>query len=371
MITNNEYLTEYIHTRGLSQKTQYTIKSVLNHYTTYQETNLYDLLLEADQEEEAGIRWKKRTLKKRLTSYMNHLRTTMDINSAKTYFSIIKTFYRHHEIEIGTLPNWNLRNSKTFEPITYADLPDKEIIRTAVEMSNPKMRSIILFLASTGMSKVDMRNISIKSFINSTSSYHNSNNISDVVAELLDYNKPIIPTWKLRRSKTNKYFITFNTPETTVEILKYLQYRLEQKNITPNDKLFPINEHYFTRKFEELNDAMQLGKIGAYNRFRGHMLRKFHSSQLSKAGMDRSKINVLQGKSNGKVDDVYFYEDEEALKNDYVQHMSELLIFTQVEKIDSPAVLEVKKENQILKSKLEDLEQLKSDVEHIKSWWKF
>ena len=241
MMTDNEYLNEYIQTRGLSHKTYNTLKSVLNHYTNYQELTLQELIQEADQEEEQGIRWKRRTLKNRLTNYMNYLRETMDINSAKTYFSMIKTFYQHHEIEIGKLPSWNLRNSRTYTPITYNDLPDKTIIRTAVEMSNPKMKAIILFLVSSGMSKVDMRSLKIHQFITATQEYHNCNNIIDVITELKKVSEPIIPVWQHRRSKTNKYFITFNTPEATMEILNYLQFRNEHRPLQNDEVLFKIN----------------------------------------------------------------------------------------------------------------------------------
>ena len=30
----------------------------------------------------------------------------------------------------------------------------------------------------------------------------------------------------------------------------------------------------------EINNSLELGKVGPYNRFRSHMLRKFHASAL-------------------------------------------------------------------------------------------
>ena len=63
------------------------------------------------------------------------------------------------------------------------------------------------------------------------------------------------------------------------------------------------------------------------------MLRKFHSSNLSKSGMDKYLINVLQGKSNNAVDEVYFFEDEEKLRKEYINHMHSLLIFTEVKEV--------------------------------------
>ena len=368
MNTNDDYILEYISTRGLSEKTAKNLKNITNNYCQFQQSNLHKLLLEADADEEDGLIWKKRKLKKRLVDYMNHLKTTMSINSAKTYFAVIKTFYEHHEIEVGKLPAFNVRNAKVQKPITYNDLPDKEIIKTAVEVSKPLMRSIILFLSSTGMSKVDMRQLTVNSFITATYDYHKTTDMTTALQILNNLDEPIIPTWKSRRCKTNKYFITFNTPETTSEILNYLQTR---KDLKPTDKLFPIPEHYFTLQFEKLNDMMGLGYVGAYRRFRGHMLRKFHASNLEKAGMNRYKINLLQGKSNNAVDDVYFFQDEKELKKSYINCMDGLLIFTKVEKvsIDDEAVKLLKMENEQLKAEIDEIRQMKKDIERIKEWY--
>ncbi|WP_458454402.1 tyrosine-type recombinase/integrase [Methanobrevibacter sp.] len=368
MISNEEYILEYVQTRDLSETTHQHLKIILKHYCKFQQNNLHTLLTEADQEEEAGIRWKNRKLKHRLIKYMNYLKKHMTLISAKTYFGAVKTFYNHYEIEIGVLPKWNTRNAKISGPISYKDLPDKEIIKHAVEISNPLMRCIILFLVSTGMAKIDMRKLTIQDFIDATQEYHNHDNIYDVVKSLREIDDDIIPVWRNRRTKTNKYFVTFNTPECTYEILNYLQKRLEKEVLTADDLLFPISTDYFTRKFIDLNNMMKLGKVGTYNRFRGHMLRKYHASNLEKNGMNRYKINVLQGKSNGKVDDVYFFEDEEDLKQEYINAIEGVLIFTDAEilKLDSPEVVMIKNENKLLK---DEIKELKNDVDLIKSWW--
>ncbi len=371
MITNEEYIQEYVQTRDLSKNTYYSLKSVLNHYSDYQECSLNELLEEADLEEEQGIRWKRRKLKTRLTNYSNHCKKEMSINSAKSYLHIVKSFYNHHELEIGTLPAINKRNAQVNNPITYNDLPDKDIIRTAVEISTPLFRCLILFLSSTGMAKVDARKLTINDFLIATYEYHKSTDIATAVNKMLEYEDVIIPTWKHRRSKTNKYFVTFNTPECTTEILNYLVLRLSKSDLKLDDLLFPVNEHYFTKKFGELNDMMGLGKVGSYRRFRGHMLRKFHSSNLKKAGMDKYEINVLQGKSNGAVDDVYFFEDENKLREDYIKYMDSLMVFTKVKEINqySFEYLELEKQNTKLKEELGKVDELKKEVAEIRKWF--
>ena len=128
-------------------------------------------------------------------------------------------------------------------------------------------------------------------------------------------NEDIIPVFTGRRQKTNKYYITFCTPEATREILNYLilERLTKKKELKYEDKLFKIQSHYYTLKFQELNDALHLDKVGSYNRLRGHMLRKFHATKLEQDGMNRALINTLQGKSNNAVDDVYFLQDENTL----------------------------------------------------------
>ena len=74
---NQFYIDEYIDSRGLSEVTRVKLKWVFNHYSKFQNMSLQELLDEADREEEQGIRWKKRTLKKRLINYMNYLKKKM------------------------------------------------------------------------------------------------------------------------------------------------------------------------------------------------------------------------------------------------------------------------------------------------------
>ena len=370
MIENEYYIQEYINSRGLSEKTYKVVKTVLNHYSKYQKTPLQKLLEEADQEEEKGIRWKRRTLKIRLTSYMNYCKTSMKLSSAKGYVKTVKGFYTHHEIEIGILPKWNEKNANIPEPIKPGDLPTKEIIRKIVDLADPIMKAIVLFEVSSGMSKVDLRNLSIKSFLDATFSYHQKDNIRDAIEVMMNLDEDIIPTFHMRRQKNNKYFITFCSPEATREIINYLIIRDKRNKkykrplLTNDDPLFKIGYDHYQTKFVELNNALNLPKKGSFNQFRGHMLRKFHATQLEKYGMPRYLVKVLQGKSNGNVDDVYFYEDEDQLRKAYVQALEGVLIFTEVNNLDikSPEFLELESK---IKERDEVIEKYQSIVDNI------
>ena len=380
--TNEELLQEFITTRGLSKSTYYSFRNALRHYCNFQEKTLQELLDEAEEEEEQKIRWKKRTLKKRLINYMNYCKENMTLNSAKNYLKLVKIFYHHHEIEIHKLPRMNDKNALVRSPIKIQDLPTKEILREAVEIADPLMQALILFLASSGMSKIDARNLTIQNFLEATSRYHHSDDIKTAIENMKQFEGEIIPIWRSRRQKTNKFFITFNSDEATRFIIHYLEYRAEKlkynpknpyRELQPTDKLFKVGDQYFSLKFKELNDALGLGTVGdnpekgikGYNRLRGHILRKYHATNLEKAGMDIYSINVMQGKSNGAVNDVYFFADEEVLLDKYIKAMDGVLILSEVKEYDrySPEFIELEKENEGYRKEIDDL---KNDLELIK-----
>lgn len=68
-------------------------------------------------------------------------------------------------------------------------------------------------------------------------------------------------------------------------------------------------------------------------------------------------MNVLQGKSNNAVDDVYFIEDEEHLRNEYLQALDGVLIYTDVKTVDkySPEYQKLELENKDLKTNINNL----------------
>ena len=368
---NEYYIEEYITSRGLSKATYKRLKSQLTHYSQHQGLTLEELIEEADNEEEEGTRWKRRTLKKRLTMYMNYCKDTMALSSAKSYLKAVKGFYNHHEIEIGILPKWNEKNARIPEPILPSDLLTKEILRDILELADPLMKALILFEASSGMTKSEVRRITIKQFLESTYAYHEKEDVREAVATMMKSEAEIIPAFHMRRKKNNKYFITFCSPEATREILNYLTIRDERNRryhrplLTLEDPLFKVGHDHYQHKFVELNNALNLPKKGSYNQFRGHMLRKFHATQLEKAGMPRYLINVIQGKSNGNVDDVYFFEDEETLRKEYINALDGVLIYTEVKEITkySPEYLKMEEENVYLKEQNQKYQEVVDSID--------
>ena len=326
MYKNDEKLLDDLaKSRNLSYKTRQGYLNAINVYVSFNKKSFKDLLNEAEREEESGIRWKKRKLKQRLINFRIYLQEKYLVSTAKVYFQRIISLYNHFEIEIHKLPPLSTKSGNIPKPITFEDLPTKEIIRDAVEIANPLMKAIILFMSSSGCARRETLNLTIQDFIDATQEYHNKNTIKDVLKELND-NGRIVPIFRIRRKKTSKFYFTFCSPEASKEIISYL---LTQNNLKSTDKLFKINLYYLNKYFMEINDELSLGKVGTYNKFRSHMLRKFHASSLYNAenGLSLDEIDALQGRKKDCTHSSYFMENPNNLRNKYVDSLDALTIY--------------------------------------------
>ena len=136
-------------------------------------------------------------------------------------------------------------------------------------------------------------------------------------------------------------------------------------NVTNDSKLFKIGVIYFSVSFQKINEDLGLGKLGNYNRFRSHMLRKFHASALYNDGMSFDDVNDLQGKSKNRTDQAYFIINPEDLKYEFIEHLPAVTISIEVKKlhVKSPEFVKIENENNELKS---ELDRLRVDIESLK-----
>ena len=353
MNNDTEIIEYYAESRNLKFETKRNYAIYLRHYTEYFEMTLKELLDEAETEEENGVRWKHRTLKKRLIEYRTHLYNTFAPSTAKSRFTKIKAFYRHFDIEVHSLPKFNTKNLDKVAPTKFTDLPDKEIIRAAVDIATPVQKCLILFMSSSGCGRAETLNLTVSDYIKATEQYHQCGSIKEII-ETIDKIEDVVPTFDVLRVKTNKYYTTFCSPEAVKMINNYL---LTRNNLKLTDPLFKINEDYFIEAFEIINDKLNLGKVGYYIRFRSHMLRKYHASTLMNDGMSKDLVNTLQGKSQTLTDQSYFFTDTDELKTEYIKHLPALMISKKVEKITvkSREFMELENRNNDLQKRMDNL----------------
>lgn len=362
MYMHDEIFERFAKERGLSETSKQQYNYRLKNYCNFTGQTLSELLDEAEEEEEQGIRWKKRKLKQKLTDYRLYLQENFLKHTVNTYFQSVQTFYRHHEIEIHELVALNQKAYNIPEPINFKDLPDREIIRHSLLISDPVMNAVILFISSSGSARTETTNLTIQDFIDATIEYHNTDDINEVIKKLKNKND-VVPMFKIRRQKTNKHYYTFCSPEAVESILNHLLIRND--DLKPESRLFKIHPSYLVKKFVDLNEEMDLGKKGSYNRFRSHMLRKFHSSNLYNAGMTLDEIDALQGRGKDSTHSAYFMEDPEKLRQRYIEHMDAVTINWNVNNLDIKSLeyLDLENKYEEKEKEVESLDERLSNLE--------
>ena len=141
-MTHKNLLEKFCRDRNLSKSTIKGYESALLKYTRFHNCSLEKLLEEAIFEEDSQIPLKNRKLKMRLVDFRSFLLGSgVSPNTTKTYFSKIRTVYKHFEIEIPILPD--VKYEKDYE-INYLDLPTKKHIAQAVDISSIDLKAIIL-----------------------------------------------------------------------------------------------------------------------------------------------------------------------------------------------------------------------------------
>ena len=340
--------------RNSSKGTQNTYTQSVRFYEKLTGHTIDELIQIADHEETHNIRWKNTRTRQWLIEYRQWLHEKYYISTAQLYLTAVMVVYRHYEINIPKLPYFSKKHLKKSPPINYNDLPDREILNNCLQVSTPLIRSVILFISSSGLSRADVLNLRIKDYLDATSEYHtHPNSIKYAIQDMGDTD--IIPTFHLRRQKTDYNYFTFCSHEACKTINAYLLTRKDK--LTQDRPLFKINERYINTAFERLNTYFNLGKIGIYNRIRPHMLRKFHASQLAESGMSTEHINLLQGrKIKGVAHERYIRLNPDTIKEEYIQALPYLVI-QDVNKYKSKVDL-LTEENKMLQTKQDKITEI-------------
>ena len=365
---NDELLKNMSITYNHSEGTALNYVHALRKYCDYFDMELKDFLEEAEEDESNGVKWKHCRLKSKLVEFRHHLMQGYAFSTVKKEMNCIKFFYKFYDIEILDLPKVNEKAIKKSAPIYFKDLPDKEVIREAFKLASPLMKAVILIGCSSGCARAETLSLTVGDYIESLSEYLPSRNMD--IFKVIDYLNDvddIVPTFSILRRKTNKYYLTYCSPEAVKAINAYLL--LREKPLTNESPLFDISRTHLVRLFEDINDTLGLGRVGPYRRFRTHMLRKFHASALYNDGMSIDKVNNLQGKAKNKTDAAYFLTNPEDLKFEYIEHLSTVTINIDVKKlsIKSPQFIQIERENETLKSEVGDMRKELDEMKKLKN----
>ena len=312
----NDLFKQFCKERNIKKSTIEGYNIALNHYAVFQEKSIDYLIKEAYDDEKNKIPLKERRIKNRLSDFRNYLMDNLSSSTSKTYFTKVKTFYMHFGVEIPYLPTIQYNND--YE-INYFDLPTKKHIRRVLDRVSVDLKSVILFMSSSGTAKAETLSLSVEDFIKATNEYHNGGSVNDIL-DVLENQDNIVPTFYLKRIKTDKYYYTFCSPEASIAIVEYLKTR---KNLKLKDKLFDFNDAQLMNRFKQINDDMNWGCKGKYRFFRTHALRKFHASNI---GLNAEYVDALQGRSKNSVHETYIKINPDKLKEIYMSVMHNVVV---------------------------------------------
>ena len=277
---SDDLFTAFCSNRNIKDSTIKSYRSAILKYESFHNMPMDDLIDEAIKEDESLIPLKNRRIKTRLLDFRAFLLDSdLSIGTVRTYFSRIKTFYRHFEVELPYLNDISLNEEYLS---SYGDLPTKNDIWRACDISSIAFRAVILFISSSGCAKAETLSLTIGDFIKATRVRTNASTV-----------KPLTLGMFVGMSTTAA------SPEASHYIVKYL---LSRENLTLEDKLFDFTHSSLVYNFKKVNDKLGLGFVGRYRLFRSHSLRKYHASNI---GLSNECIDALQGRAKTKVHEAY------------------------------------------------------------------
>ena len=327
-IKSQKLLDNMVNDRNISDSSAKGYISTVKKYTEFNCMQLYELIDEALEEQDAHIPLRESKLKKRLVDYRNYLMNDTDFCSktVKTYFSKMLTVYRHFECEIPIIP---MAQYKKEYVTTYSDLPTVEHLRQILDICPVNLRAVICFQCSSGSAKAEALSLTVRDFFQGVQEYHDIqyfedietlDKILDTLTTKLEEKELIVPTFYLERKKTKKFYYTFCSPEACVWIVKDLKSRIGKCDVKEflDSQLFDFTNSLLLTRYQDINDYFQYGRKGKFRFFRSHVLRKWNASNIQ---MTTEDIDNIQGRSKNVVHETYIKVKPERLKKTYMEHM--------------------------------------------------
>ena len=311
-----------------------TIARYTRELTLYSEStgkSLSDLIQES-RDEQINVPWMSdRQLPQQLNQFIMFMESReyspLRIQNA---LRIVRTFYNEFEI---ILPKTKYKaEPKNFHQ-SVDDLPGHTDIRTAMNLSNLKWKSIISLMASSGLSMIDVRELKVSDFLSAIGA-----DASGDIPQKDEVSTDKIPCWKLLRVKTGNPFVTFSTPESCHLILEYLhqhppdgsdEYLFRSRQGT---QLFSSQ---FQNQFANINRSAGWEKVGYTWYFTTKTLRKFFANTMGGLKIPHRDIRIMMGHKVDIVTQSYFKQNIPTLLESYKDAMPALTFFDQVQIVET------------------------------------
>lgn len=346
--------------RNLKPATKKRYKYIIKRYTESTGLTPTQLIHQAEEDEDNGIRLRKRRIKKHLDNHIQYLQTLdYSVKNLRLNISSIRVFYNFFEIQLPKIYLPDVVDNKSVD-----DIPGRDEIREIISHANIKYTAIILLMSSSGMGSAEALSLQIHDLLKASKLPTTS------IGELTHIQPKMILQWEVTRVKTGQQYYTFTTPETTKTILLYLKkhppgsvddylFRTE-KGRNKNSKL---EADTLQEYFKILNDKSGFGVRGRQRYFKSHNLRKYFATTCE-LYIPHMATRHMMGHKFGSVEGAYFLRNQEALYDEYRKVVEHLTILEPVTVISNDEL--VKEQNERIKVLEKDREEMKEDLERVK-----
>lgn len=336
-IEDDPLLQDFFRKRGQKKTTQERYFYVLGLYKQATGHSPTSMIEEAEDEEDQNIRPRKRKIEQHLLSFTEYMQSKgFTADSIRANTSVVRSLYNHYGVQ---LPD----RIKIQPEDTKLKLPTQTEIQLAISKSNPCYQAIIILMASSGMGRSEIINLTVNDFVKAVNVKNKDlgitlDSLPSVGETIPDYEdvqvRPLI--WKVRRFKTGSEYFTFSSSESYQRIMMYLA--TNPAVITEDEPLFldrtlkKINGRTFNQYFRCINARCGWGMVGKQIFFRSHNMRKWFASQLENTSLGYINTERLLGHS--VLNDTarrYFKPDMETMYKLYYENMDRVTVFSKVD----------------------------------------
>lgn len=326
--TNKQILQELNLYFQWKPNTYKSYRLIINAYCKYHQLDMYELIQEAEEDEENINKVNKRRIKNRMLDYVLYLKQEHRKDSTiKIHLNKIGKVYKYYDIDLPHLPK--LPSRQKYE--TYTEIPTKEDIKNILLNTTLQNKMMITFLASSGMRVGDACNLTIGEFKQAVRAYTTHSLLVDTLSELEKNTDLILPKWGINSQKTGVKYITFNSDESTRLIIQYLKQRLLEEDVTDDMLLFGVKVKAITTRFQRINDELAYQDVNGRRFFHAHVLRKYFTTTLYNEGVDFLCVDFLVGHTLKPIQASYYKANPDYLQQIYKDHLSCFTFLSTVE----------------------------------------
>ncbi|BDZ69560.1 tyrosine-type recombinase/integrase [Methanobacterium petrolearium] len=268
-ISKDPFFNNFIENRKLSKSTKAVYIGRIRSYCDFAGKNPSELIQDAQKRK--GMK-----VDELVNSYIEELKQTgKSPTTIVNNLDTIRAFY--NEFQVGTNPIKNITIPETNKG-SNSKIISSDQIKEVLELSNLRDKAMILLHLSSGMEARELRLLTYGDFINSISEYMDLNqgvlNFRKVADELFKMDT-LVGTWKIKKIRTGRSYVTFNSHESSLAILNYLIDR-ERNNksvqslddpLFVNSKNQAISKYAHGSIFKRANNRAGLGYLTDKRRF--------------------------------------------------------------------------------------------------------